>query len=65
MSLLVSNIIDNLEDPPAYIEDETSAEKVTLEFRDKYHLQDFIAVIRKQGVRYGIELEQLKKGLLG
>ena len=60
MSMLVNNIIDKLENKPEYRECKVSG-KVTLEFKDAYALQDFIAEIRKQGLKYGFELATIGK----
>ena len=58
MSMLVNNIIDKLETKPEYRECRASG-KVTLEFKTDYHLQDFVSEIRKQGLKYGMELAKL------
>lgn len=60
MSMLVNNIIDKLENKPEYRECEISG-KVTLEFKNTYALQDFVAEIRKQGLKYGFELASIGK----
>ena len=60
MSMLVNNIIDKLENKPEYRECNVSG-KVILEFKNAYALQDFIAEIRKQGLKYGFELASIGK----
>ena len=60
MSMLVNNIIDKLENKPEYRECKVSG-KVILEFKNAYALQDFIAEIRKQGLKYGFELATIGK----
>lgn len=58
-SLLVSNLIESIENPPEIVEREKG--KIELHFKDKYKLQDFVMKIRKQGVKYGIELANLER----
>lgn len=60
MSMLVNNIIDKLENKPEYRECKVSG-KVILEFKNAHALQDFIAEIRKQGLKYGFELASIGK----
>jgi hypothetical protein len=59
MSLLVSNLLDHLKSPPKY--EVVEKKKIQLTFKDAYELQDFIMEIRKQGVKYGLELAELSK----
>lgn len=60
MSMLVNNIIDKLDNKPEYRECGVSG-KVILEFKNAYALQDFVAEIRKQGLKYGFELASIGK----
>lgn len=59
MSKIVSSIVDHLEHKPIYMENERG--EVLLSFADVYHLQNFVAEVRKHGVVYGIELSKLTK----
>lgn len=36
-------------------------EELSLDFKDIYHMQEFLLYVRKQGVFHGMELEKLKK----
>ena len=57
MSKIVDNLLDKLEHKPIYRE--TTRGEVTLEFMDAYQLQAFFMEVRKQGVKYGMELAKL------
>lgn len=59
MSLIVSNLLDHFKNPPKY--EVTEKEKIVLTFKNAYELQDFILEIRKQGVKYGLELAKLSQ----
>ena len=60
MSMLVNNIIGKLDNKPEYRECGVSG-KVILEFKNAYALQDFVAEIRKQGLKYGFGLASIGK----
>ena len=62
MSKIVSSLVDHLEHKPIYVENERG--EVLLSFADVYHLQNFVAEVRKHGVVYGIELSKLTKEAL-
>lgn len=57
MSKLVGNLLDKLNNAPSY-EEERSGE-VALRFMNAFQLQDFMLEVRKQGVKYGLELAKL------
>lgn len=59
MSKIVSSIVDHLEHKPIYVENERG--EVLLSFADVYHLQNFVAEVRKHGVVYGLELAKMTK----
>ena len=62
MNKIVSSLMDHLEHKPIYVENERG--EVLLSFADVYHLQNFVAEVRKHGVVYGIELSKLTKEAL-
>ena len=62
MSKIVGSLMDHLEHKPIYVENERG--EVLLSFADVYHLQNFVAEVRKHGVVYGIELSKLTKEAL-
>ena len=59
MSKIVSSIVDHLEHKPSYREEVEGS--VQLLFRNVYHLQEFVAEVRKHGVVYGLELAKMTK----
>ena len=60
MSMIVSGIIDKLDNKPDYLV--STSGRVSLTFNNEQALQDFVMEIRKEGITYGIELAQLKDG---
>lgn len=54
----INNVLAGLENPPEYVEKGTTDE-VELKFENAYRLQEFVLAIRRQGVRYGMELAEL------
>lgn len=59
MSKIVNSIIGHLEHKPIYVENDRG--EVILSFKDTYHLQEFVAEVRKHGVVYGLELAKMTK----
>lgn len=57
MSLLVTNLISHLQNPPKITEYGDGS--IELCFSDPYKLQAFVLELRKQGVKYGLELANL------